>query len=474
MAKNYGRVHLKVLEEVEGLLQQERYPEAAQLLTKYLNENMDDPKAVFLLGHCFQQTEGLGLAYQLYMRAGQIHPNEPSVWHNIGTLYHQQNDDSKAEEYFRRALKCKPNFAESLEGLSMCALNKGEFGQCIEYANRALAEKPESIDSRTNRGMAYLSLKRWREGWRDYNANLGHDKNRKEIIYGDEPRWDGSKGKNIVVYGEQGLGDEISFASCLPDLIRDSKSVTIDCDARLKNLFQRSFPATKVHGTRYSKEEETWRRAEKFDARVAMGELPLYYRQKDEHFTGEPYLKPNPQIALQWRALLDSLGPKPKIGITWTGGLLHTGMRRRSVTLDTFAPLFKGFDADWISLQYKDADVSASEKYGVRVHDFDWGTRVFDYDHTVALVSELDLVISVCTAVVDVCAAIGKECWCLVPSVPIWRHLAAGENYLWGRSVSLYRQRGREWPIFTLLGKLKDRWPDSARSEHRERAQAAA
>lgn len=318
--------------------------------------------------------------------------------------------------------------------------------------------------------MAYLALKRWREGWRDYNENIGKEKNRKEMRYGDEPRWDGTKGLNVVCYGEQGLGDEISFTSALPDLIRDCKSVTFETDMRLRNTIQRSFPNIRVMGTRYKDESKRdWAHVEKFDARVAIGELPAFYRLKDADFHGRPYLVPSPDIAAQWRTMLDRLGNKPKIGITWTGGIPKTGQARRSISLDTYAPLFKGFDADWISLQYKEPDVEAAEqKYGVKIHDWEWGTRMADYDHTVALVSQLDLVISVCTAVVDAAGAVGKECWCLVPEVPIWKHLSEGSWFPWASSVKLYRQKGREWPIHLLLGQLKDKYPDFARNGHLE------
>lgn len=420
------------------------------------------------------QTEGIGMAYQLFQRAAQLFPGDPATWHNIGKLYHDRNDDRRAEEFFRKALKCQHNFSNSLEGLSMTSLNRGEFGMCIDYANRALAEDPNAPEAKPNRGMAYLALKRWREGWRDYNTNLGKDDNRREIIYGDEARWDGTKGLDVVVYGEQGIGDEISFASVLPDLIRDSKSVTIECDGRLEKLFQRSFPTTEVHGTRYKKVVPEWRKGRKFDARVALAGLCEHYRLKDEDFHGKPYLTPNPQMALQWKSLLESLGTKPKIGITWSGGLPHTGSKRRSVTLDTYGPLFRAIEADWISLQYKEPELgNIEDKYGIKIHDWDWGTRVFDYDQTVALISQLDLVISVCTTVVHAAGGLGKECWCLVPEVPMWRYLQKGEDFPWASSVKLYRQKGREWPMHILASKLREKWPDCSRSEHREREKAA-
>jgi hypothetical protein len=311
--------------------------------------------------------------------------------------------------------------------------------------------------------MAYLAMGRWLEGWRDYNANVGLEKNRREIIYGDEPQWDGSKGKDVVVYGEQGIGDEISFASCIPDLIRDSKSVTIETDMRLLNLFKRSFPQCEVHGTRYKKAAPEWRAEKKFDGRVALAKLPQFYRNKDTDFPEGKYLVPNPEMVTQWKALLDSLGTKPKIGIAWHGGLPHTGRKKRSVTLDTLAPLFK-FDADWISLQYVDnGDIqSAEEKYGVKIHDWDWGTRVQDYDQTVALVSQLDLVITVCTSVVHAAGALGIPTWVLVPRCPMWRYLTKGEWFPWAKSVRLFRQKGNEWPIHVLHGMLKDKaWQSS-------------
>jgi len=406
------------------------------------------------------QEGSYGLAYNIIKRSADIRPINAAAWHNMGKCFHEVQKDELADEHFRKAVKLKPDFPNALEGLSMSALHRGDFEQCIALSNRALAENPELVDARVNRGMAYLATRRWREGWRDYQANLGTEKNRKEMKYGNESRWDGTKGLNVVCYGEQGLGDEISFASCLPDLIRDCKTVTLEVDKRLAPLFQRSFPTAMVYGTRYKPEEaRTWAHSQSFDARVALGELPKFYRNKDSDFHGKPYLIPRPDMSAQWGVLLNE--KKPKIGIAWTGGIPKTGTYRRSVTLDTFAPLFKGIDAQWVSLQYKDADgvKGAEEKYGVKIHDWEWGSRFWDYDQTIALLSQLDIVVSVTTAVVDAAGAIGKECWCLVPEMPMWRHLAEGESFPWASSVKLWRQKNKQWPIIPMLTALQEKWP---------------
>jgi tetratricopeptide (TPR) repeat protein len=418
--------------------------------------------------------DSYGLAYNMAKRAVELDPGNAAAWHNIGKCYHERQKDEEADRHFYKAIQVNPGFYNALEGLSLSSINRGEFEKAIAYSNRALAENHDALEARTNRAMAYLALKRWREGWRDYNANIGREKNRKEMVYGSEPRWDGTKGLNVACYGEQGIGDELSFASCLPDLIRDSKSVTIECDWRVERVLQRSFPTTRVCGTRY-KDERKWVKDFSCDARVAIGELPSFYRLKDSDFPGTPYLLPRPEMALQWKTLLDTLGDKPKIGLAWTGGIPRTGQHRRTMSLDTFAPLFRGFDAEWVSLQYKDVEdiPKAEEKYGIKIHDWDWGTRVKDYDQTIALISELDLVISVCTTVVHAAGGLGKECWCLVPEVPMWRYLQAGEWFPWASSVKLHRQKNKQWPIVPLLTKLKEKWPAYARNGYSQSQIAA-
>jgi tetratricopeptide (TPR) repeat protein len=383
-------------------------------------------------------------------------PAVAEAWHNLGKTCYELQRTEEAETCFRRALKLKPDYVNSLDGLGLINLNRCDYGLAVEYCKRALKIDPTTMDSEVNLGMSYLAMRKW-EGWAGYNKNLGQNKDRKELAYGETPRWNGAKGKDVVCYGEQGIGDEISFASCIPDLIRDSKSVVIECDKRLKGLFQRSF-GVEVHGTRYT-DDRPWVDGRKFDGRVAVGQLPEFYRQADKDFPGTPYLIADPQMRLQWRALFDSLGPEPKVGIAWTGGRKHTSQHRRSVNLETLLPILRQ-KAHFVSLQYHDPseEIEAfEERHGIKIHHWPHGVQSYDYDPTVALIAELDLVISVTTTVVHVAGALGKECWCLVPEKVMWRYGVEGSDFPWAKSVTLYRQKGREWPTGILAAKLKER-----------------
>ena len=217
--------------------------------------------------------------------------------------------------------------------------------------------------------------------------------------------------------------------------------VVLECDRRLEGLFKRSFPQCTVHGTRFDK-SIYWDDA--FDAWCLIGTLGKHYRTKDADFNGNPYLVADPLRKTQWRALLDSLGDKPKIGIAWTGGLPDTNGERRSIKLLDMLPILKQ-DATFISLQYKNpqAEIDALEQqHGIKVHHFPWATQTPDYDDTAALVDELDLVISVQTAVVHLAGALGKKTYVLVPNKPHWRY--ASKRFMWANSVELFRQ-GKTW-----------------------------
>lgn len=432
--------------------------QALRLLLPKVRENPNDPSLLFLLGFVFQKSEKPELAYQVNKRAADLDPSQFIVWHNLGKAAYECQLYDEAEMYWRRALKLKPDNAPSVDGIALINLNRCEYGQAIEWANRSLKLDPTCMDSAVNRGMSYLALRKWKEGWEGYNLNVGINSDRREMVYGDETRWDGSKGKVIAAYGAQGIGDEISFASCLPDLIRDSKEVVIECDSRLKHVFRRSF-GCEVYGTRYQEGKKPWYGKYAFDGRVSICQLPQFYRNRDEDFPGTPYLKPDPEMALQWRALFDSLGPEPKVGISWTGGRNHTGKARRSVTLETLLPILRN-KAHFISLQYHDPsdEIEAfEERHGIKIHHWPHGVQTQDYDPTIALISQLDLVISVTTTVIHAAGAVGKECWCLVPEKVMWRYGTTGSQFSWAKSVTLYRQKGREWPVHILAAKLRDK-----------------
>ena len=429
--------------------------DALKIISDFLNNNYENVPALVMAGNILADAKRFGMAQAMFKLCTKLRPESAMCWSNLGYCYQEGSDHKEGEACFLRAIQRNPNDAMALNNLSQLYVNTAQPLKAINCADKAIRLDPNLKDAPYNRGLAMLQLGNWEEGWNGYEVNLGKHKWRKERIYGIVPRWTGVKGLKLVAYGEQGIGDEISFASCIPDLMKEN-DVTIECDSRLQGLFSRSF-GCKTFGTRYQ-EGISWPLKQDIDASVAFGSLPKYFRKKDEDFPGTPYLKADPERRVMFRALLDSLGPGKKVGIAWAGGLKETGADRRSMMLYDMMPILRQ-DATFISLNYRDADeaLMIEENHGIKVHHWPWAVQAKDYDNTAALVAELDLVITVTQAVVHLAGALGTPCWVLVPKEPMWRYRLTGSDFLWAKCVKLYRQK-TEWvhPISDIAHDLRE------------------
>lgn len=417
-----------------------------------LNANFNDFSALYGLGKLYLAGEHYGLAYNIFRMCASVKGLGSAPWNGMGLCQAETYDLDLALQCFRKAREIDPGDAMALSNMALAFLLKNEPDKAIEFANMALRIR-DLEDTKHHLAYAHLLKGNWREGWEGHSRILGKVKTRTERLYENRgrmlPRWDGEPGKVVLVYGEQGIGDEISFASCIPDLVKVSKKVIFDCDHRLEFLFRRSFKDVEVHGTRF-KDPTEWIDGQDIDARVAIGDLPGFFRNSREDFPGAAYLRASAGAGAKWKSLFDGK-VKPVIGVAWTGGKANTGSSKRSLRLEDLAPFLKTLPATWVSLEYKERTeemVAFQARHGVEILDFPNATRSANYDDAASLVGSLDLVISATTAVVHLAGALGKECWCLVPNTPRWFYGSAGDSLPWYKSVKLFRQdRHDRWPV---------------------------
>lgn len=425
--------------------------EALRLASEVLNENPNEPKALFIAASLFLHADRNGMAYNILKRAAELVPNREQVWNNLGMACMKVNRIDEARSHLNKSLKINKDNYAAINNLALIEVNEGNPQKAIELGEKSLKLNDDQWDVRETLGYANLMLGNWEAGWDGYEAMVGKSKHRTCLPRQDVPYWSGEPVNLLHIRGEQGIGDEISFASMLNDV---PYPVLLECDKRLEGLFSRSFPNMKVQGTRFQKNAVL---SDSVDSWCLIGSLGWHYRYKDEQFNGKPWLKACPERKIQWRALLDSLGTKKKVGIAWTGGLPDTHGARRSLDLETMLPILKN-DCTFVSLQYKAPKELAEfeAKHGIKIHHWSHAVETADYDNTAALVDELDLVISVQTAVVHLCAGLGKECWGLVPNKPHWRY--ASPKFMWGDSVQLFRQK-KNWqePIKQISDSLENR-----------------
>ncbi len=372
-------------------------------------------------------------------------PDFAFAHNNLGyVLLRDLGDYERGIAHIETALRLAPHDPGAWCNYTMSLSHQGRLDEAIVICDRLLAARPDMHEARLNRALAALRLGRFAEAWPDYEA-------RKLVRSNYIPRafpfteWRGEAlvGKTILAYAEQGLGDEIMFASCLPELIARAGHCVVECSPRLEKLFARSFPDAVVHAGGQAERDQRWLSSlGRVDYQVAIGSLPAYFRRQRADFPAhQGYLHAGAGQTARWRERLRALGSGLKVGISWRGGMASTRRELRSMQLLDWLPLLKTPGCDFVSLQYGECGaelVALAGQHGFAAHH--WPQAIEDYDETAALVAALDLVISVQTAVVHLSGALGRPAWALVPAVPEWRYQQSGETMPWYPGVRLLRQ----------------------------------
>lgn len=427
-----------------------RLKEAFAYANRLLEKNPDDIDGL-CLGSYAARRLGMGVPAYLYAQAAVREvPNNAALWLNLGGAAQILWLPEIAQHAYEQALKyaSDPRHQACVWlNLSALHIDNGDFDEGERCANECLRLSPGGRKSAvSNLGMCQLARREWREGWKNYREVVGGDWCPK-VIYNGEPQWEGEADQVVVIYEDQGVGDAISFASMLPDAIKHSKKIILDCEPKLEALFRRSFPKANVYGTRREtgSSGRTWEKRDRtFDASIPLSQLGQFFRNSAFDFPGTAYLEPCPVRTAMWRTRFAGLG-KPVIGIAWSGGVAHTNARYRQVTLEQLLPVFRSVDAHWVSLQYKDAsreiEAFRAAHPGIDLVQYPWATLTSDYDDTAALIAALDQVICMQTAVAHTAGALGVPVTVLLPTATTWRYGNSGESIPWYQSMRIVRQQ---------------------------------
>lgn len=429
------------------------YVESLEIVQELLEDDPEDVSALFLLVVILISTNKRGLAYQIATRVLSKVPHRAEAWVNYGKCQPDNEEGwGRAEECFIKALELDSQYLLAMTNLSSLFLQQCKPEEAETWANRALKIEPDNEVALSCLSFVYLFTQKWKDGFHLYDHILGKS-SRPIIHYNDVPRYEGTENEVIMVNGEQGIGDELIYSSFLKDIAKKNK-VVYDCMPRLKTLMERSFkdePNIHVSGQRWSDEQVL---PDEFmpTCSTSIASLGQYVRETNKDFTGEPYLKADSEMRASIRGLLDSISDKPKVGIAWTGGSKQSRMQFRQYSLERFTPFLRNMDVDFVSLQYKDPSEEIDQfeqQRGIKIHHFPWITEIKDYDLTAALVSELDLIISVPTSVTQLAGALGTAAWVLVPPTTGW--LFHPKEYVWAKSVDLFHA----WTPKTIEKALK-------------------
>ena len=480
------------------LAELKQYDQASDIYRQILKLDSNDAVAHSNFANALQKKGSHQEAEKHYLIAIQLDPNNVVTCSNLGALYKEQKNISKAKEFYQKALKLNPNFAEAHNNFGLLlkevkqfsdaetcyqnALNlnpkyseahnnlgelfreKKQFEQAKDCYQRALSIDTNYTAVKWNLSLLQLALTNFSEGWKCYETR-NHSENTTTspvfpivttIQYQGENLNQDLKNKHLLIIPEQGVGDEVMFASVLPELAdvvaqNPNIQITLACDPRLVELFERSFDFVNVIPS------EPDNRYQNLDADLDywmfIGSLPKFYRNDIKDFDKhQPYLKVDDTLLIKWQDRFKQLPHKLNIGISWIGGKTEENRADRSLILEKMFPILTkaSQSANIINLQYGDHQQEIQDfkqKTGIITHDWEDADPLKDLDNFAAQIKALDLVISIDNSTVHFAGALGTKTYVMLPFNQDWRWAEdRNDSYWYPNIMTLFRQsQDGEW-----------------------------
>ncbi len=376
-------------------------------------------------------------------RALELKPDYADAHGNLGGILKELGQLDDAIASCREALAIKPDLVIAHNNLGNALQTRGDSAAAITSYRQALTLKPDSIMARYNLGYAQLACGQLTEGWENHEFRTCIDRTR----FTQLPYWAGESltDKSILLWSEQGVGDDIIFASLFSEIIARADRCIIECAPKLVPLFTRSFPDAQVIAKSDPPHPAT---QIGIDYQCAAGSLAQWLRPTLASFPHHnTYLIPDPARVTYWKIRLAELGSGPKIGFSWRSSLM-TGERPLScTTLDQWGPILTIPGVHFINLQYDECSAEldeARQRFGVPLHNFTEVDMYNDLDETAALIRALDLVITAPTSIYALTAGLGVNTWAMTYGIAWLSH--GTEYFPWFPTLRYFsRQWNQTW-----------------------------
>lgn len=426
-----------------------RVEECIAQLDRLISLVPDCAPAYFELGLARNRLGDTAGAESAYAHAVRVDAGHVESLVNLALIHLMQlGNPERAETLLRRAVALRPDMIEAQANLGLAIQEQQRFEDALAHYENLIRTSPEVVEYRWNRGILRLARGDFASGWEDYEL-----RKRRAGAAGSHrfsyAEWDGSAlpDKTLLVYAEQGLGDEIMFASCLPDVLARVSKCVVECDPRLAGLYLRSFSDAQIVAVPRNGDRAWLDTHEPIHVQCAVGSLPRIFRRSVNDFPSHcGYLSADSAQTAVWRKRLARDCAGPLVGITWRGGTPKTRGELRSIPVEAMAPMLALRDLRFICLQH---DATPSElaflaHAGVDCEPLPDGRD--GIDELSAWIRALDLVIGVPGTALHLAGALGRPAWALLSSMPEWRYLWSGERMPWYPSMRLWRQsRTGDW-----------------------------
>ena len=429
------------------LQEQGELNEAINIYHRALTINPKNSQVYSNLGVTLKKQGKFNEAVTIYQKSLEIQPDDADVYYNLGNSLRELEELEEAINVYSQAIKLNPNFSSAYNNLGATLQEQGKLDQAMHAYHKVFGINPKDEGTHYNLGMLQLLMEDFKNGWKQYQWRWECEDFPSENRPFPQPIWNGSNlsGKPILVWAEQGIGDEIMFASMLNDLMQMNANIIVECEHRLVSLFQRSFPDIQFSSRKNPPHQQLLN--PDIHYQISMGSLGQWLRPTQDSFKRNQtyYLTACPERVSKLRNKYQQLANgKQLVGISWKSTDIN---RRRAKSKSTLLEYWKLVlsqpDCYFINLQYGDVESELAQfesETSLKIYRDQEIDPLVNLDDFAAQISVLDLVISTSNTTVHMAGALGKRVWTLLPCIPDWRWMLDREEALWYPMMRLFRQ----------------------------------
>ena len=419
------------------LKDEKQFDEAETWFRQAIRINREYAEAYSNLGTVLQEKGQFDEAEACFRQAIALSGKNPTTYNNLGAVLRKKKQFDEAEAYFRQAIALQPDFPEAYVNLGIVLTETSRFREAEHYLQRAAAWRPDFSNAAYALATLYLLNGNFDKGWKKYESRFAVFKNYEPAIR----RWRGEdlKGRTILLFYEQGLGDTLQFMRYVPQVAQLAKKTVVWVQKPLLRLIA----GGEHHYTVYAGDRIE---PQAYDFACPLLSLPLVFGTTEKNIppVGR-YIYLNRDISRKWHKILTQFGGGKifRVGVVWAGNPGNQNDGNRSVPFSVFAELFAGLHVSWISLQVGER---AQDLKGTSYKIADFSPELTDFAETAGMIENLDLVITADTAVAHLSATMGKKTWLLLSYIHDWRWQMQRTDSPWYPAIKIFcQQRIDDW-----------------------------
>ena len=415
----------------------------------------DDSNLYLFQGNIFQELGRPEESIDSYNKVIKLNPNSADAYCNMSNSLENLGKFDEAIIYAKKAIQIKPDFSLAFFNLGVAAMQTRSFDLSMKSFNKAIELQPNLAKYEHAKATLLLLFGDFKNGWNLWESRWNLDRLFSPKLDTNCPVWAGDKNSKLLVWAEQGVGDQIMYGGLIPDLSEICPDISVQVDPRIVNLFNRSM------GDKCTFYPDNKSLPVKYDQHISMGSLCKHLRTDEKDFESSRYgfLKDDKDVTADIKKDLAALVPKNTklCGISWRSGNLKFGKRKTIKLKNLINSLdLKGYT--FINLQYgntKDEAKEVKDELNIDVVSYDKVDNFNNLDGLTSLIQCCDIVISVDNITCQLAGALGKETHMLLPYGSNWMWMVERNDSPWYDSIKIYRQ-GADNDWLSLFKRLKN------------------